>query len=462
MMKKNLIYVFADQWNKKTIGFENAQVKTPNMDKFAKTAKVFDHAISTYPLCSPHRASLLTGKYPYSLGVWTNCKIGLDEVVMLKSQETTIGDVLKAEKFQTAYIGKWHLDASEKNFCVNPQSNAVHWDAYTPPGERRHGFDFWFSYGAMDNHLSPHYWRDNSKQIIEQRWSPEVETDVALEFLEQRNEGQPFCLFLSWNPPHPPYDQVPDKYKEMYDDIRVPNNVPKSLKKDPKFIETLREYYGAVSGLDDQFGRLIDYLNIQNLMEDTVIVLSADHGDMLGAQGLMGKNVWYEESINIPLMIYSDNVEPGRTDILLSSEDHMPTLLELLDVKVPESVEGTSVASKIVRGFKSNCYEEHEEKLIMMIPGMPEMVDAYRRQGYNHKAFGWRGLRMKDKTYVVNNGTEPGARQERYLYDLVQDPLQMQPTYLDINDPIAVRMDAKLAGYLNETNDPFMLTQMAW
>ncbi len=75
----------------------------------------------------------------------------------------------------------------------------------------------------------------------------------------------------------------------MYDDIRVPDNVPKNLKEDPKFIETLREYYGAVSGLDDQFGRLIDYLNAQGLMEDSIIVLSADHGDMLGAQGLWEK-----------------------------------------------------------------------------------------------------------------------------------------------------------------------------
>ncbi len=460
-MKKNLIYIFADQWNKNAIGFEDGQVKTPRMDAFAKQSKVFDNAISTYPLCSPHRASLITGKYPYSLGMWTNCKIGLDEVVMLKPQETTIGDVLKAEGFQTAYIGKWHLDASEKNFEANPQSKAVHWDAYTPPGERRHGFDFWFSYGAMDNHLRPHYWRDSSQQIIEERWSPEVETDVALEFLEQRKAGQPFCLFLSWNPPHPPYDQVPAKYKAMYDDIRVPDNVPKNLKEDPKFIETLREYYGAVSGLDDQFGRLIDYLNAQGLMEDSIIVLSADHGDMLGAQGLMGKNIWYEESIKIPLMICDQEIEPGRTDMLLSSEDHMPTLLELLDVRVPECVEGTSFASRLIKN-PDTIVEEHEEKLIMMIPGMPEMVDAYRRRGYNNKAFGWRGLRMKDKTYIVDNGTCPGAIQKRYLYDLVQDPLQMRPITLEKEDSIAMQMDKKLENYLNKTNDPFMLDQIEW
>jgi arylsulfatase A-like enzyme len=460
-MQKNLIYIFADQWNKNAIGFEDSQVKTPHMDAFAKKSKVFDNAISTYPLCSPHRASLLTGKYPYSLGMWTNCKIGLDEVVMLKPQETTIGDVLKAEGFQTAYIGKWHLDASEKNFQSHPESGAVHWDAYTPPGERRHGFDYWFSYGAMDDHLRPHYWKDNFEQIIKHAWSPEVETDVAIEFLEQRNTDKPFCLFLSWNPPHPPYDQVPAKYKAKYDEIQIPDNVPETLKQDPEFIETLREYYGAVSGLDVQFGRLMAYLETHDLMKNSVIVLSADHGDMLGAQGLMGKNIWYEEAIKIPLMICDREVTPGRTDILFSSEDHMPTLLELLDVFVPACVEGKSFAGYLGKQMASVVAED-DEKLIMMIPGMPEMVDAYRRRGYNNKAFGWRGLRTKDTTYVVDNGTKTGAIQKRYLYDLVEDPLQKKPIELDRQDPLAQQMDKKLNEYLTKTNDPFMLDQIEW
>ncbi len=160
-------------------------------------------------------------------------------------------------------------------------------------------------------------------------------------------------------------------------------------------------------------------------------------------------------------MICDQEIEPGRTDMLLSSEDHMPTLLELLDVRVPECVEGTSFASRLIKN-PDTIVEEHEEKLIMMIPGMPEMVDAYRRRGYNNKAFGWRGLRMKDKTYIVDNGTCPGAIQKRYLYDLVQDPLQMRPITLEKEDSIAMQMDKKLENYLNKTNDPFMLDQIEW
>ena len=152
-MKTNLIYVFADQWRYHAMGCVNQdQVQTPNMDRFAQESLQFDHAYST------------------------NCKIGLEEKLMLKPQETCIGNVLKDSGYQTAYIGKWHLDASEQNFCEHPESGAEHWDAYTPPGERRQGFDYWLSYGACDDHLNPHYWqfvqvsgRQNMRQI--RRWN---------------------------------------------------------------------------------------------------------------------------------------------------------------------------------------------------------------------------------------------------------------------------------------------------
>ena len=160
------------------------QVITTNMDGFAKESLCFDNAYSTFPLCTPHRGSLMTGKYPFSIGLWTNCKVGLEEKLMLKPQETCIGNVLQDGGYETAYIGKWHLDASEQNFTANPESGAKDWDAYTPPGERRQGFSYWLSYGACDDHLNPHYWADSPRQIRPGKWSAEYETDKALEYLE--------------------------------------------------------------------------------------------------------------------------------------------------------------------------------------------------------------------------------------------------------------------------------------
>lgn len=454
MKNMNLIYIFADQWKKTAIGMEGKeQVITPNIDAFSKECKVFDNAISTYPLCSPHRAALMTGKYPYSCGMWTNCKIGLDETLMLKPQEVTIAKVLKEVGYSTAYIGKWHLDASELNFQRNPQSQAINWDAYTPKGERRHGFDYWYSYGAMDKHLSPHYWQDGPDKIVHDAWSPEVETNMALNYLKERDKSKPFCMFISWNPPHPPYDKVPQKYVELYDEINFLPNVPDELKEDEEYIKTVKEYYGAITGLDENFKRLMDYLKDNDLEDNTVVVLSADHGDMMGAQGLMGKNVWYEESIQIPFMIRSKGIEAGRYDGLFSSIDHMPTLLDVLDLPVPNTVQGQSFRSALY----NNEMNEPETVFLSMIPGMPDMVQPFRELGLNNKAFGWRGIRTKSHTYVVDNGIHPDHKQIRYLYDLKEDPYQLNPIILSKNDNRAKNYDGILKEYLEEIRDPFLM-----
>ena len=247
--QKNLLYIFADQWRAHAVGAAGEDpVATPNMDRFAQESMSCTNAISTYPLCSPHRAALMTGKYPTSCGMWTNCKIGLDEVVMLKPQEITISDVLHDCGYATAYIGKWHLDGSEKNFYKDPKSGAVNWDAFTPQGERRHHFDYWVSYGAMDEHMNPHYWHDTDEKIKPGKWSVEYETDLALDYLKNRDEEKPFCMFLSWNPPHPPYDQVPEKYWNAYKGKEIPfrENVPEEWRTNQDYLTKREEYFAAI------------------------------------------------------------------------------------------------------------------------------------------------------------------------------------------------------------------------
>lgn len=486
MKRKNLLYIFADQWRAHGIGAAGEDpVLTPHMDAFAAESMACTNAISTYPLCSPHRASLLTGKYPSSCGMWTNCKIGLDEVVMLKPQEVTISDVLHEEGYETAYIGKWHLDGSELNFYKDPSSGAVNWDAYTPPGERRHHFDYWVSYGAMDNHLNPHYWKDSPEKIMPGKWSPEYETDLAMDYLEHRDKEKPFCLFLSWNPPHPPYDQVPDRFFKMYEgkDLPYRPNVPEEWKDDPEYRKKREQYFAAISGLDENFGRLMAYLKENGLDQDTLIVLSADHGDCMGSHGRYGKNIWYEESIRIPLYFHSPDIPAGKTDVLFTSPDHMPTLLELLDVQSPDTVEGKGLGRFIrgegAQGVRENgqaesenaepgCAEpenaepgcaEPEHAFLCMFPGMPELVNPYRRLGMNSKSFGWRGIRTKNTTYILDRGTTPGAPARRYLYHNDQDPYQMAPEELTPDSPEAKAYDAILKEYLEMLNDPFLMEE---
>ncbi|MEG2833941.1 MAG: sulfatase [Ruthenibacterium sp.] len=457
MKQKNLLYIFADQWRYHAAGFAHQDpVATPNMDAFAAHGMQFTNAVSTYPLCSPHRASLLTGKYPTHCGMWTNCKPGLSEVVMLKPQETCISDVLHENGYRTAYIGKWHLDASETNFTAEPMSGAVHWDAYTPQGERRHHFDFWHSYGAMDVHTDPHYWENSPEKIKPGKWSPTHETDVALDYLDKNTADKPFCLFLSWNPPHPPYDLLPAEYDALYRDKAMPyrENVPQNMREDATFNRNRERYFAAVAGLDVEFGRLTDYLTAHDLWNDTIVVLSADHGDCMGSHGLYGKNVWYEESIRIPLVIGGAQIAAGTSDCLLASPDHAPTLLGLLGAEIPACMEGKDLSAAVLQ---HKIMHEPQAAFLCMIPGMPDMVHAYAALGLDNHCFGWRGIRTKTHTYLVDNGTVPNAVQTRYLYDNIADPYQMQPQLLQEGDALDAVYAPQLAAFLTQLHDDFLL-----
>lgn len=433
-------------------------VRTPHMDGFAKESICFDHAYSTFPLCTPHRGSLMTGKYPFSIGLWTNCKTGLEEKLMLKPQEVCIGNVLRDGGYETAYIGKWHLDAPEQNFTSHPESGATGWDAYTPPGERRQGFDYWLSYGACDDHLNPHYWADSPRQICPGKWSAEYETDKALEYLEEhRRDERPFALFVSYNPPHLPYELVPEQYYRLFREQKVKwrENVPEE-KRTPELETIARQYFAAVYGIDEQFGRILSYLRLQGMEEDTLVVLSADHGEMLGSHGLMSKNVWYEEAVHIPLLMRQKNrIRPGKSEVIFASPDHMPTLLELLDLPVPDTCEGTSHRASVL----GEPEQAPDHMFLCSYPGAPESVSAFARLGLTHKAYGWRGIKTREYTYVVVNGYMPGERQAEYLYDDKADIWQLHPQEIgkDCREPKVTEFRRLLKEYLDRLGDPFLL-----
>lgn len=456
----NLIYVFADQWRAAAMGWmKQDQAITPYIDGFARDSLRCRNAYSTFPLCSPHRASLMTGKYPLKAGMWTNCKTGIEEILMLKPQEICIGNVLKANGYHTGYIGKWHLDAPEQNFYENPESGAGGWDAYTPPGERRQGFDYWLSYGAYDNHLEPHYWQNEEKQIRPGRWSAEYETDQALAYIQREKDAEnPFALFLSYNPPHLPYELVPEEYYGEFRDLEIHyrENVPMELRRSGGRLETqTRQYLAAVYGIDRQFGRLLEYLKRNQMEENTLLVLSADHGEMMGSHGLMSKNVWYEESIHIPLMLrQKGRLHAEDYEEIIASIDHMPTLLEILELPVPDSCDGHSHAGAMLHRGE----EVPQEMFLCSYPGTADMVEAYARAGLTHKAFGWRGIKDKRYTYVVNNGYTPGEEQREYLYDGKEDPFERKPRLAeeDCDDPLIRHYRKLLKDYLHTIKDPFL------
>ena len=227
----NLIIVFPDQMRAHQLAFLNEEpVITPNLDKFAEESLVLHQAVSNYPVCSPYRAMLMTGKYAHSNKVLGNCTSGSEPYnVELQQSDICWSDILKKNRYSLGYIGKWHLDSPKEPYidCDNNKWD-LKWNEWCPPN-RRHGFDYWYSYGTYDWHLRPMYWDTNAGRedfkYVDQ-WGPEHEADKAIEYINNtdgkfRDNDKPFAMVVSMNPPHMPYHMVPEKYVSMYDHLDV-------------------------------------------------------------------------------------------------------------------------------------------------------------------------------------------------------------------------------------------------
>ncbi len=411
--KPNVVFVFADQMRAQSLGcIGNTDIKTPNMDKLAKQGLLLTDCISNYPVCTPYRGSLLTGKFSTTTGVVANG-------VELQNRETTIAEVLRDQGYKTGYIGKWHLEKHNQPFV---------------PKDRRAGFDFW----AVRNNGGPHwdsfYCMDTEEQIPMKGYVPNAATKIATDFIE-KNKANPFCLFLSWGCPHPAYDP-PSEYADMYDakKLKQRENVP-----DDSMRETLRQYYGAITALDDNMGKLMSSLEKAGVAEDTIICFTSDHGDMMGSHGRIGKNVPWEESINVPFVLrYPRRIKPGgKSDMLLSTVDIMPTLLGLCGAPIPKGVQGLDLSQQMLgKGGKKPESVLIERVVAGKEPGMPVAE--------------WRGVRTARYTYARGK-TIPWL-----LYDNEKDPYQKN-NLIDKPEAKAIqaKLDAELQTWLKKVGDDF-------
>lgn len=451
--KPNLLFIFPDQFRPQAMGFMNEDpVLTPNIDKLASEGLVITNAVSNRPLCSPFRGMLMTGKYCFSIGVQSNCNTSSRKYQnYLKEDETTISDILSAKGYSCGYIGKWHLDPP-KGPDVDDWQEAV-WEAYTPI-ENRHGFSFWHAYGCNNRHNDPYYWVNDAPvedTLFPKEWSPIHEANVAIDFIknpgkETREKGKPWSLFISMNPPHGPYNEVPEKYKAIYKDIHVDSllnrpNVPKSTKGDIGR-KNVQDYFACVTGVDEQIGRILEALKESGQDENTIVVLSADHGEMMGSHGLLQKVVWYEESLRIPFIIkWPDNIQPGKSNLHLSVPDIMPTLLSMLGLEnsIPKDVEGENLASSILGNGQNQV--------------LPEFT-LYLNPNSESALGGMRGLRNGQYTFVIKRNNE-GEVTEYILHDNISDPFQLQN--IASSEPVLVQnFEEQLFKKLKEIDDPWI------
>ncbi|WP_299012501.1 sulfatase [uncultured Polaribacter sp.] len=414
--KPNIVYILTDQWRGSALGYAgNPDVKTPNLDAFAKEAVNFTNAVSVTPVCTPHRAALLTGKFPTTTGMFLND-------LHLPAEEETMAEIFKKEGYTTAYWGKWHLDG-------HGRSNYI-------PKERRQGFDFWRALECSHNYTKmPYYDNDNQELKHWKKYSPFAITEDANQYLEQQAKGKkPFLAVISIGTPHYPHRSAPRKYKEMYapESLTLNPNVSENFKERAR--EELQGYYAHATATDEAIGNVLNKIKELGLLENTIIVFSADHGEMMGAHGVKPfvKQLAWDESIRVPFLIRYPKIDKHKGKVVnapLTTPDILPSLLGLTNIAIPKDIEGENLSELI----KNPDLNTDRAALVMLTAPF----------GANFNDQPYRAIRTKQYTYTR---TPKGPSM---FYDNLKDPYQQnnllgKPEFAEIQKDLDVKLHKEL------------------
>lgn len=425
MTQPNVVFVFGDQWRGQAVGYsgQDPNVRTPHLDALAGESINVVNAVAGCPVCSPYRASLITGQFPLTHRVIVND-------VFMDPDGPTLAEVFRDHGYDTAYIGKWHIHGHGRNKYI--------------PKEHRFGFDYWKVLECThDYNRSAYYAGDSDEKLFWEGYDAIAQTRDAVRYIRERNQERPFLLLLSWGPPHNPYQTAPEEFRRLYDPERIVlrPNVPDAYQDEAR--KELAGYYAHCSALDACVGDLLRALRETGLEDNTILVFTSDHGDMLRSHGQSRKQRPWDESIRVPFLLrYPARFGrlPRRNEGCLDAPDIMPTLLGLAGLPIPSSVEG--------RDFTA-CFEGGADPsggaALVMCPhtfGEFKAVDGGRE---------YRGLRTPRYTYVRS------LQGPWLLYDNETDPYQMRNL---VDDPaqaaLTRELDTRLQKRLDAMGDRFL------
>ncbi len=439
--RPNVLLIMTDQHRKDCIGaYGNPVIKTPNLDSLAATGTKFENCWVQHAACMPSRACIFTGRYPMAHRVRSNG-------VPLSEDEITLADVFAGAGYRTGGAGKFHF--------------LPHYPYRSPlPMMENHPEPY---YGFQEFHLgedgrSGEHWVWIQRNHPEWHKKPDHQIPLELhnsfwsaghtiDFIRKcAKRGEPFFAFCSFVDPHHGYNP-PSPYREMYKPEDMPKPIfkegdfddkPSYLQQRAKGREGVRDdvaynrtqYYGEVTFIDDAIGRVLKTLDELKLRDDTLIIFTSDHGDMLGDHGLYFKGLAYPQSANVALIFnWPGRIEAGRTvSGIVQQIDLLPTIAELAGLESPPGVQGRSQAGVLTRNESDTgneyAYIEHAS------------------HDFTLRSLKWR--------FTYYRGTEQGE-----LYDVENDPNEFtnlwdDPDHADLKNDLTRKLLVQIAA----TRDP--------
>ena len=407
--KPNVVLLLADQWRAKAMGYAaDPKVKTPNLDRLADASVNFRNAVSVCPVCTPYRASLLTGRFPTSTGMFLND-------LHLPDNELCLAEIYKAAGYDTAYIGKWHLDGHGRSAFV--------------PRERRQGWDYWKGAECDHNYQHSHYYEaDSDTKKFWDGYDAYAQTRDAQSYLRAHaTADKPFVLMVAYGTPHFPHSNAPEDLKRLYppESLTLAPNVSGD---EAKVRQELQGYYAHCTALDRCVGDLLATLDETGQSRRTLLVFTSDHGEMMGSHGIgpYQKQVAWDEAARVPFLLRMPGAAPRSVAEPLTTPDILPTLLGLTGVAKPATLEGEDLSS-LVRGGP----ERNRAALYMQVsPFIAECLPYRAVRTATHTL-----IRQKDGPTL--------------LFDDAADPYQMtnlaeKPECAALRQSLDAQLDAQL------------------
>ena len=395
--KPNVLFILCDDIRPYAIGcYGSKHVKTPNMDRLASEGVLFQNTFCTTSLCSPSRASILTGLYAHGHGV-------RDNFTELPTNLTHWPQRLRESGYATAYMGKWHM---------GEENDMPRW-----------GFDFFATHKGQGKYFDTEFNLDGKKREVVKGYYTTVITDMAIDWLKKDHAGKPWALCVGHKAPHSFYTPEP-KYEHTFDSVRVaypqtafelgdkpawmkerlhtwhgiygplfewrkkfPDDSPEGVK---SFENMVHGYWGTILSVDDSIARLVTFLKERGQLDNTIIVFMGDNGLLEGEHGMVDKRTMHEPSIRIPLIVRYPALAAGKVvPQQVLTEDIAPSLLELCGAPPLENIHGKSWAKLVREGDadwrKAWFYEYNYEKQFPYTPNVRGVrTDEWKYMHYPH------------------------------------------------------------------------------